>query len=195
VRSYRTIAVVGRRTLCASLVGALSITLGAVTSSASTSAPLARATPFAHALHTVRPAAQGSTCVGTTEAPGVLARRYAGTVTVEGQCMVDADQAVVDGNLIVSEGSTLLAVFGLNDVKHSGNSSLTVHGTCAFGPARACCSAVSPSTSPAWTIPNRNRARYPAGGHIVGNLTAKEPLGWSCTTARSTAASCRAAVA
>src|ERR1700693_4431565 len=53
---------------------------------------------------------------------GVLSGTYTGNVTISGACAVNAGPTVVNGNLILLPGSTLVAAFG------KGGSSLTVHG-------------------------------------------------------------------
>lgn len=65
-------------------------------------------------------------CSGSPSSPGVLAGTYHANVRVEGACAVNAGRAVVDGNVIVTAHSVLLAAYALNDRTHSGSSSLTV---------------------------------------------------------------------
>jgi len=68
-----------------------------------------------------------TTCSGTPNAPGTLTGTHA-TVVVRGVCFVNAGRAVVTGDLTVTAGSALLAVFALNDTTGTGKSSLTVKG-------------------------------------------------------------------
>jgi hypothetical protein len=62
-----------------------------------------------------------ATCTGTTTAPGVLSGTYDSNVVVNGFCIVNAGPAVVNGNLVISDGSAVVAAFG------QGNSSLSVN--------------------------------------------------------------------
>jgi hypothetical protein len=68
-----------------------------------------------------------TTCSGTPTAPGVLTGTH-GAVVVKGACEVSAGPAVVNGDLTLSPGSALAAVFALNDTTGTGHSSLTVKG-------------------------------------------------------------------
>src|SRR5690348_921640 len=69
-----------------------------------------------------------ATCSGTPKAPGTLAGTFNGSVVVKGACQVNAGPAVINGDLTLSPGSALLAVFALNDQAGTGKSSLTVKG-------------------------------------------------------------------
>jgi len=70
-----------------------------------------------------------TTCAGKSIAsPGVLTGTVNSNVLVEGICVVNAGPAVVSGDVTVSQGSVLVAAFGLNDTTGTGNSSLTVKG-------------------------------------------------------------------
>jgi hypothetical protein len=77
--------------------------------------------------HTMSPSVH--TCTGTGTAPGVLAGTYSGDVVIKGFCQVNGGAAVVQGNLTVTPDSALNATFALNDVAHSGTSSLLVQGS------------------------------------------------------------------
>jgi hypothetical protein len=165
--------------LCATLAGALSLTLAlaAMAGAALAEGPLVAATPFAHVLRAATPDAHKPTCTGTAEAPGVLTGRYTGNVTVEGECVVNAGQAVVDGNLTISEGSTLLAAFGLNDVKHSGNSSLTVHGSVRVRPGASLLLGCEPQHFSCIDDPEPEPGTLSSKDHIYGSLIEQGPLG------------------
>jgi hypothetical protein len=73
--------------------------------------------------------ADGSTCTGTNEAPGVLAGTYTSGVTIEGTCIVNSGAAVVEGDVTLAPGAGLFATYAKNDLTGSGTSSLTVEGT------------------------------------------------------------------
>jgi hypothetical protein len=156
-------------------MGALA--LGTMAATAAADGPLARATPFAHALPAVHPAEAGPICTGTPEAPGVLAGRHTGNVIVEGECVVNAGAAVVDGSLTVTEGSALLAAFGLNDVTHSGNSSLTVHGSVRVRAGASLLLGCEPEHFSCIDDPEPEPGTLSSRGHIFGSLTEQDPLG------------------
>lgn len=160
-----------------SLVAALALTLTAVAGTAWADGPPTSASPFAHALRATHAAAGKQTCAGTTEAPGVLTGRYSGNVTVEGECVVDAGQAVVDGNLTVGEGSTLLAAFGLNDVKHSGSSNLVVHGSVRVRPGASLLLGCEPLHFSCIDDPEPEPGTLSSRDHIFGSLIEQGPLG------------------
>ncbi|HWG28322.1 hypothetical protein [Actinospica sp.] len=84
---------------------------------------LAAAPASAHTMST-----SAHTCSGTGSAPGVLAGTYWGDVVIKGFCQVNGGAAVVNGNLTLAPNSALNATFALNDVAHSGTSSLLVRG-------------------------------------------------------------------
>ncbi len=75
----------------------------------------------------------GAQCTGTPTAPGTLVGTYNSDVVVTGVCVVDAGPASVRGDLTVTPGSALLAVFGLNDQTGTGNSNLSVRGDVTVG--------------------------------------------------------------
>src|SRR5580692_4478085 len=67
-----------------------------------------------------------SVCKGTLASPGVLAGTFHGNVVVIGACAVNGGAAVIRGDLILTPGSVLNAMFALDDVTGKGTSSLTV---------------------------------------------------------------------
>jgi hypothetical protein len=66
-------------------------------------------------------------CSGTPKSPGVLAGSHSSVVVI-GTCVVNAGPASVQGNLVVTRDSTLLAAFARNDTTHHGKSRLAVGG-------------------------------------------------------------------
>ena len=70
-------------------------------------------------------AAAPSTCTGDlSNVPaslGTLSGVYSGNVTISGACAVDAGPAVINGNLTVGAGSTLVAPFSFGDLTVTGN--------------------------------------------------------------------------
>lgn len=126
----------------------------------------------AHAM----PAAPAS-CSGTLSAPGVLAGTYHGDVVIYGACQVNAGAAVVNGNLILSPGSALNATFALNDVTHSGRSSLRVRGNIQVTKDAVLAMGCLPVHSPCSDDPNAGTGGTLTGdNHVNGNLTGSAAL-------------------
>ncbi len=73
-------------------------------------------------------AARQPLCVGTVQAPGVLAGDYRSGVTIRGACTVNHGVAIVHGTLTLAPGSALIAAFALNDATGKGHSELRVFG-------------------------------------------------------------------
>jgi hypothetical protein len=66
-------------------------------------------------------------CTGTSAAPGTLAGNF-DNVAIAGSCVVDAGNVNIAGNLTVAPGASLAAIFGENDLTHSGTSDIKVGG-------------------------------------------------------------------
>lgn len=176
MRSLNTIAAAATRTCCLLTATVLSLTLAAASATAA-EGPLARVTPFTRTLPANGAVAGGLTCSGTPRAPGVLSGKYFGNVTVEGECVVDAGEAVVNGSLVLSEGSALLAAFGMNDVTHSGRSRLIVHGSVRVRSGASLLLGCEPLHFPCLDDPDPENATLSSAGLIYGTLSSREALG------------------
>lgn len=80
-------------------------------------------------------AAQRALCRGSSAHPGLLAGTYNTNVVIEGTCRVNAGPATIRGNLTLAPGSTLLALYALDDRKPGGpaHSKVTVFGNVNVG--------------------------------------------------------------
>src|SRR5689334_18085343 len=68
-------------------------------------------------------------CQGTSSKPGVLKGRFVHGVRVEGFCEVNSGPAHVIGTVQVTDGSALIAVFGMHKSKLSVSGDIRVgHG-------------------------------------------------------------------
>jgi hypothetical protein len=178
VSSSRATAVATHRTVRVTVLSCLALALSlTATTAAALASPPAGARPFLRPLPAAGPVAQGPVCAGTPEAPGVLAGRYLGNVTIAGECVVDGGQAVVEGNLIVSEGAALIAAFGSNDLTHSGSSRLTVHGNVRVLGGASLLMGCEPGYFTCLDDPGPEPGTLSSKDHVYGNLIEREPLG------------------
>jgi hypothetical protein len=127
-------------------------------------------------------AASGDTCTGSlNDFPnnvGVLSGVYHGDVQISGACVVNAGPTEVRGNLTITPGSTLLAIFGeTNFQPESPASTLTVDGNIVVqngGTAFLGCFATS---SPCADDPNSEDPTLNSAVRIGGSLISTDPLG------------------
>lgn len=117
------------------------------------------------------------TCSGTPSSPGTLSGVYNSNVTITGACEVNQGPAVVNGNLTVSEGATLVAAFALNDQTGSGSSSLTVSGNLRVESGGTLFLGCDPQKFPCLDDPSHTNPTLSSSGVVGGNLTADNPLG------------------
>lgn len=117
-------------------------------------------------------------CTGTLSAPGLLAGAYPGDVTIHGVCQANGGAAKVGGNLILSPGSALNATFALNDVTHSGRSSLKVGGDIRVMKNAVLAMGCLPLHSPCSDDPHAATGGTLTGdNHVAGNVVGSEALG------------------
>ena len=113
-------------------------------------------------------AAPASVCTGDLNNfpndVGTLSGTYPGNVTVVGACAVDAGAATVNGNLTVTQGSTLLVTFASDDLTVWGNLQVQNGGALILG--------CSPSEFQCFDDPSGT-----AVVTVGKNLTANQPLG------------------
>jgi hypothetical protein len=88
-----------------------------------------------------------TTCAGTPTAPGVLSGTVTSSVVVRGVCFVNSGPAVVNGDVTVSPGSALIAVFALH------KSSLTVKGNIYVRAGAVAALGCNPANSPCMDAP------------------------------------------
>ncbi len=122
-------------------------------------------------------APHSNVCSGTLGSPGVLVGTYAGNVTVEGACAVNAGAALVKGNLTVGPGAALVAAFGLNDALGSGSSSLTVKGNLNVLGGATVVLGCDPQSFPCVDDPNPESPTLSSPGRVAGNLFEQQSLG------------------
>ena len=118
-----------------------------------------------------------SVCTGTSGAPGVLSGTYYSDVIVQGVCAVNGGAANVHGNLVVSPGSALLAIFALNDVAGTGTSSLTVGRSIYVQNGGSLALGCEPNFSPCADDPNQTGGTLTGSNHVYGDLVSAQPLG------------------
>jgi len=114
-------------------------------------------------------------CAGTLGKPGVLKGTYPGGVIVKGVCAVKAGKARVIGTLRVSQGSTLIAAYGLH------HSSLTVTGdlVVAKGGAAVLGCKANPNGTGLPCLDETNTKHPTLTSHeiVSGNIIESSPLG------------------
>ena len=128
-------------------------------------------------------AARGQTCSGDlnnfpTEI-GTLSGTYSGNVQISGACAVVAGPTVINGNLTLLPGSTLLAIFGLTNFQ-SGTpaSTLTVNGNVLVQSGAALLLGCIPTSFPCFDDPfTDGNPSLSSAGTVSGNLVATQPLG------------------
>ena len=111
----------------------------------------------------------GATCSGTLDSPGTLAGTICGNVTVMG-CAVDAGPAVVNGNLTIKPGSTLVAAFA------GQGSGLAVKGNLDVQNGAALILGCDPQSF-ACIDDDQNNPTLSSAASVGGNLTASQALG------------------
>lgn len=113
-------------------------------------------------------AAPRSTCSGdfsnVPSSLGTLVGTYAGNVQVSGACAVDAGAAVVNGNLTLLPGSTLVAAFASGSLTVKGNLLVQNGATLIVG--------CNPVSFPCIDDPGGTSQES-----VWGNLIANQPLG------------------
>lgn len=121
-------------------------------------------------------AAAPKVCSGSPTSPGVLAGVYAGNVTIEGACVVNAGPTTVRGNLTVTPGSALVAAFALNDHTGHGTSNLNVAGNLQIGSGAT---AVIGCEAAHFACIDDSQSAPTLSSHdsIAGNLNEQAPLG------------------
>jgi hypothetical protein len=117
-----------------------------------------------------------TTCSGTPNAPGTLTGTHA-TVVVRGVCFVNAGRAVVTGDLTVTAGSALLAVFALNDTTKTGKSSLTVKGNLQVNVGAVLLMGCNPANFACLDDPNQSAPTLSSHATVGLDLRSNRPLG------------------
>jgi hypothetical protein len=120
-------------------------------------------------------AAGTQTCTGDLSdlpaSAGVLSGTYVGNVVVDGACAVDAGPAVIDGNLTLLLGSTLVAAFGGN------GSRLTVKGNLDVQQGAALVLGCNTTSFTCLDDPSSDNPTLSSPAVVGGNLTATNALG------------------
>lgn len=130
--------------------------------------------PF-HSEHGHR--SRAAVCTGTFDSPGVLVGTYRSNVVVDGVCFVNGGAATILGDLTISPGSALAAIFALDDVAGNGASSLTVRGDVQVQKGGIAFLGCEPNFSPCMDDPNANTGgTLSSQVHISGDLREFQPL-------------------
>ena len=113
---------------------------------------------------------------------GVLQGTYNGDVQVSGACAVLAGPTVINGNLTVLPGSTLLAAFGeTNFQPGSPSSTLTVHGNVKVGAGATLIMGCNTTSFTFLDDPASNdqsiTPSLSSPDSVSGNVTSTQPLG------------------
>ena len=111
-------------------------------------------------------ASNRTSCSGTLSAPGLLSGTYSGDVTVTGFCVADGPPTLIRGDLRLAAGSALNATFALDDVTHTGATSLTVKGDVTVGSGAVLAMGCEPNFSPCSDDPAAS-----TGGTLTGQNT------------------------
>jgi len=128
-------------------------------------------------------AAPGQTCSGDlNNFPsdiGTLSGTYSGNVQISGACAVVAGPTVINGNLTLRPGATLLAIFGLTNFEPgSPASTLTVNGNVTVQQGATLLLGCLPTSFPCFDDPfTAGIPSLSAHDSVSGNLTATQPLG------------------
>jgi hypothetical protein len=127
-------------------------------------------------------AAGTDTCTGSlNDFPnhvGVLSGVHNGNVQISGACAVVAGPTEVKGNLTITAGSVLLAVFGeTNFEPGSPASTLTVDGSVSVQSGAAALLGCDATSSPCFDDPSAEHPTLNSPVHIGGSLTSTEALG------------------
>jgi len=132
-----------------------------------------------------------STCTGTITSPGELTGTY-NNLVITGACVVQDGTVHVLGNLTVARGADLTAIFGEDDLTHSGNSNLYVGGNLYVDQGASvmlgCYSLIvnlwtsATATSnvpdfPCYDDQNQNAPTLNTYDVVAGNVIANDPLG------------------
>jgi hypothetical protein len=107
----------------------------------------------------------------------VLTGTIAGKVVVKGFCGVSAGQATVRGDVVVTSGSVLAAVFGQNHRTHHGASGLSVAGDVVVGQNATALLGCDPSSSPCIDDPSAKKPTLFSHTQILHDLSANQALG------------------
>jgi len=118
-----------------------------------------------------------ATCSGTPKAPGVLTGTFKGSVVVSGACQVNAGPAVINGDLTLSSGSALLAVFALNDQTGTGHSSLSVKGNILVRAGATLLMGCNPANFPCLDDPDQSNPTLSSHDTVGLDLRSNQPLG------------------
>lgn len=113
---------------------------------------------------------------------GVLSGTYTGDVQISGACAASAGPTVIDGNLTLLPGSTLIAAFGeTNFQPGSAPSTLTVNGNVNVGAGATLILGCNTTSFPCFDDPASNGVDVPPSlsspGTVTGNVTSTQPLG------------------
>lgn len=146
-----------RRLSCLIAIGTLAVLAVAVVPASATSGP--------------------RVCSGTFASPGVLAGTYWSNVVVRGACAVNGGPARIQGDLIVSRNSALIAAFGMNDIKGSGTSSLKVTGSVRVGRDAVAILGCEPEAFACFDDPHPNHPTLSSSDSILRNLSVMDALG------------------
>jgi hypothetical protein len=111
-------------------------------------------------------AAAPTTCSGTVDSPGTLSGTISGNAQVSGVCFVDAGALVVNGNLTVQPGATLIAAFGAT------GSNVTVNGNLDVKNGAAMVLGCNPVSSSCFDDPTTT-----VTATVTGNMTSSQALG------------------
>jgi hypothetical protein len=118
-----------------------------------------------------------SVCKGTLASPGVLAGTFHGNVVVIGACAVNGGAAVIRGDLILTPGSVLNAMFALDDVTGKGTSSLSVFDDVSVGSGAVLAIGCEPNFNPCLDDPNASKGGTLTGqNHVFGSVSAWHAL-------------------
>jgi hypothetical protein len=98
-------------------------------------------------------------------------------VVVRGARQVNAGRAVVNGDLTVTAGSALFAVFALNHKTGTGKSSLTVKGNLQVNVGAALVMGCNPANFPCLDDPNQNKPTLSSHDTVGLDLRSNRPLG------------------
>jgi hypothetical protein len=115
-------------------------------------------------------------CRGTLNRPGVLTGIHANVVII-GACKVSAGRALVRGNLTLTSGATLVAVFARNHRTHRGRSKLAVSGNLTVLPGATAILGCEAPESPCIDDPHPRHPTLSSSTAVSGNLLAIESLG------------------
>jgi hypothetical protein len=116
-------------------------------------------------------------CSGTFAHPGLLTGTYSHGASIKGVCFVDGGVATIKGDLTLTRGSALGAIFANNDVAGHGKSGLVVWGNVRVNGGATLFAGCLPTSSPCADDPSKTDPTLSMAPYISGSIIEYSALG------------------